>query len=163
MFVKLDDYKVWADLRECKASRKIIRDLENRRLLKCSYERTLYAREELVSNVITKDSVRENMQRELAQKARVPEDDVFIDVPTLPSVPYHHAVEIQPMDIPVFRRGPGGKKQKVELTEISRIVGVLRAFMNLVRVYTKEQHRSKVEAASRQILGETPISGKISY
>jgi len=162
-YLKLDDYKVWTDLRECKASRRIIQDLENRRLLKCSYERTLYAREELVSNVITKDSVREDMQKEIALKARVPEGDVFIDVPTLPSVPYHHAVEIQPMDIPVFQRGPGGKKQQVELSEISRIVGVLRTFMNLVRVYTREQYRSRVETASKQILGETPISGRISY
>ena len=113
--------------------------------------------------MITKDSVREEMEKELAKKARVPEDDVIIDVPTLPSVPYHHAVEIQPMDIPVFRRGPGGKKQRVELSEISQIVGVLRTFMNLVRVYTKEQYRSRVEAASKQILGETPVSGRISY
>ncbi len=162
-YLRLDDYKVWADLRECKQSRKIMQDLENRRLLKCSYERTLYAREELVSNVITKDSVREEIQKELARKARVPEDDVVIDVPTLPSVPYHHAVEIQPMDIPVFERGPGGKKQQVQLSEISRIVGVLQTFMNLVRVYTREQYRSRVEVASKQILGETPVSGRISY
>ncbi len=162
-YLKLDDYKVWTDLRECKTSGKIIHDLENRRLLKCSYERTLYAKEELVSNVITKDSVREDMQEELARKARVPEDEVFIDVPTLPSVPYHHSVEIQPMDIPVFRRNPGGRKQRVELSEVSRIVDVLRTFMNIVRVYTREQYRSKVEVASKQVLGETPVSGRISY
>lgn len=162
-YLRLDDYKVWTELRECKASKRIIQDLENRRLLKCSYERTLYAREELVSNVITKDSVREDIQKEIARKARVPEADVFIDVPTLPSVPYHHAVEIQPMDIPVFRRDSGGKKQQVELSEVSRIVGVLKTFMNLVRVYTREQYRSRVEAASKQILGEAPISGRISY
>jgi hypothetical protein len=71
-------------------------------------------------------------------------------------------VEIQPLDIPVFRRAPTGKKEIVQLSEISRIIGVLRTFMNLVRVYTKEQYRSRVEAASRQILGETPSSVKVS-
>ncbi len=162
-YLRLDDYKVWADLRECKRSRRIMQDLEMRRLLKCSYERTLYSREELVTNVMTKDNVREEMEKEVARKARVPEEDVVIDVPTLPSVPYHHAAEIQPMDIPVFRRGPGGEKQRVDLSEISRIVGVLQTFMNLVRVYTKEQYRARVEAASKQILGETPVSGRISY
>jgi HD superfamily phosphohydrolase len=162
-YLRLDDYTVWSELRECKASKKIIHDLEIRRLLKCSYERSIFAREELVSNVITNDSVRLEMQKEIAKKARVPEDDVFIDVPSLPSVPYHHAVEIQPMDIPVFRRGPSGKKQLVQLSEISRIVDVLRTFMNLVRVYTREEYRSRVESASRQILGEVPASGKISY
>jgi hypothetical protein len=34
--------------------------------------------------------------------------------------------------------------------------------MNLVRVYTKDQYRSRVEAASRQILEVTPSSVKVS-
>lgn len=162
-YLRLDDYKVWTDLKECKKSRRIMQDLESRRLLKCAYEKTVYAPEELVSNVITKESVREDIEAELARKSRINAEDVIIDVPTLPSVPYHRAVEIQPLDIPVFRRGASGKKEIVQLSEVSRIIGVLRTFMNLVRVYTKEQYRSRVEAASRQVLGETPTSAKISY
>src|SRR2546425_7568287 len=161
-YLRLDDYKVWTDLKECKQSKKIMQDLEARRLLKCSYEKTLFAQEELVSNVIAKESVRDKIRDEIANKARVRSEDVMIDVPTLPSVPYHNAVEIQPLDIPVFRRGLNGKKEIVQLSEISRIIGVLRTFMNLVRVYTKEQYRSRVEEASRQILGETPSSVKVS-
>jgi len=161
-YLRLDDYKVWTDLRECKQSKKIMQDLEARRLLKCSYEKTLFAQEELVSNVIRKESVRDEIRDEIAKKARVKVEDVMIDVPTLPSVPYHNAVEIQPLDIPVFRRAPTGKKEIVQLSEISRVIGVLRTFMNLVRVYTKDQYRSRVEAASRQILGETPSSVKVS-
>ncbi len=162
-YLKLDDYNVWSNLKDCKKSMKIIHDLEIRRLLKCSYERSVFAREELVSNVISNEKVRAEMEKELARKARVPEEAVFIDVPSLSSVPYHHAAEIQPMDIPVFRRTATGKKQLVRLSDVSRIVGVLRTFMNLVRVYTWEEYRSRVETASRQILGEVPISGKISY
>ena len=161
-YLRLDDYKVWTDLKECKQSKKIMQDLEARRLLKCSYEKTLFAQEEPVSNVITKESARDKIRDEIAKKAHVRVEDVMIDLPTLPSVPYHNAVEIQPLDIPVFRRGPTGKKEIVQLSEISRIIGVLRTFMNLVRVYTKEQYRSRVEAASRQILGETPSSVKVS-
>jgi HD superfamily phosphohydrolase len=161
-YLSMDDYKVWTQLRECKKSKKIMRDLEARKLLKSCYERTVFTREELVSNVITKDSVRLDIQQEIARKARVPVQDVIIDVPTLPSVPYHHAVEIQPMDIPVFRRGPRGRKEIIQLSEISRIIGVLRTFMNLVRVYSREEYRSRVETASRQILGDIPVSGKIS-
>jgi len=162
-YLRLDDYKVWTELKECKSSKRIMQDLEARKLLKCAYEKTVFAPEELVSNIITKQSVRQDIQREIAKKARINMDDVSIDVPTLPSVPYHNAVEIQPLDIPVFTRGPTGKKQIVQLSEISRVIGVLRTFMNLVRVYTKEQHRAKVELASRQILGETPKQVKISY
>ncbi len=162
-YLKLDDYNVWSNLKDCKKSMRIIHDLEIRRLLKCAYERTVFAREEVVSNVISNEKVRDEMEEEIARKAQVSEEDVFIDVPSLSSVPYHHAAEIQPMDIPVFRRTATGKKQLVQLSDISRVVGVLRTFMNLVRVYTWEEHRSKVEVASRQILGEVPVSGKISY
>ena len=161
-YLRLDDYRVWTDLKGCKRSKKIMADLEARRLLKCSYEKALFPQEELVSNVITKESVRDEIRTEIAKRARLRVEDVMIDVPTLPSVPYHNAVEIQPLDIPVFRRGPTGKKEIVQLSEISRIIGVLRTFMNLVRVYTKDQYRSRVEAASRQILGETPSSVKVS-
>src|SRR5213594_645071 len=161
-YLRLDDYKVWTDLKECNQSRRIMEDLEARRLLKCSYEKTLFTQEELISNVITEESARDKIRDEIAKKARVRVEDVMIDVPTLPSVPYHNAVEIQPLDIPVFGRGPNGKKEIVQLSEISRIIGVLRTFMNLVRVYTKEQYRSRVEEASRQILGETPSSVKVS-
>ena len=162
-YLKLDDYNVWSNLKDCKKSMRIIHDLETRRLLKCAYERTVFAREAIVSNVISNEKVRDEMEEEIARKARVSEEDVFIDVPSLSSVPYHHAAEIQPMDIPVFRRTATGKKQLVQLSDISRVIGVLRTFMNLVRVYTWEEHRSKVEVASRQILGEVPVSGKISY
>jgi len=162
-YLQLDDYNVWSNLKDCKKSMRIIHDLETRRLLKCAYERTVFAREEVVSNVISNEKVRDEMEEEIARKAQVSEEDVFIDVPSLSSVPYHHAAEIQPMDIPVFRRTATGKKQLVQLSDISRVVGVLRTFTNLVRVYTWEEHRSKIEVASRQILGEVPVSGKISY
>jgi len=159
-YLRLDDYSVWTGLRESKKSREIMEDLEHRRLLKCTYEKTLFASEELASNVIAEQSVRDEMRMKIAKKARVPEDEVIIDVPSLPSVPYHHAVEIQPFDIPIFLRLPDGKRRSARLTEISRIGSVLRTFMNLVRVYTKENYRDRVEKASRQVLGETE-AGKI--
>jgi HD superfamily phosphohydrolase len=157
-YLKLDDYKVWTELKECKKSRKIMKDLEARRLLKCAYERTLFSREELVSNVISNDQVRADIERQIARKARVAWEDVIIDVPTLPSVPYHDSAALHSMDVPVFKHSPSGKKQRIPLSEVSRIVGVLPTFMNLVRVYTKESYRSIVGTAARQILGEVPTS-----
>ncbi|HZD12435.1 MAG TPA: hypothetical protein VE177_02825, partial [Candidatus Binatus sp.] len=157
-YLRLDDYAVWTGLKGSKKSRAIIEDLEMRRLLKCTYERTLYATEELVSNVITKQTVRDDIQKEIARKARVPVDDVIIDVPTLPSVPYHNTVGVASLDIPVFLRLSHGRKKKAHLAEVSRVGFVLRAFMNLVRVYTKEKYRDRVEHVSKQVLGETPVS-----
>ena len=161
-FLKLDDYKVWTELKECKKSRKIMQDLETRRLLKCAYEHTIFSAEEKVSEVITNERVRADTEKQIARKAMITGEDVIIDAPTLPSVPYHSTADLQPKDIPVFKHLPNGKKEIVPLSDASRIVGVLQMFMNLVRVYTKEPYRSRVEVASRQILGEESHSRKIS-
>ncbi len=154
-YLNLDDYKVWTALKECKSSRRTMKDLEARRLLKCAYERALFLPDEKVSRVISSPHARSDVERQIAKNAKVPVDDVIIDVPTLPSVPYQSTVAPQFMDIPVFKSSPVGKKRKVPLSEVSRIVGVLQTFMNLVRVYTKESSRSRVESSARRILGET--------
>lgn len=155
-YLKLDDYKVWTGLKECKKSEKIMKDLEHRRLLKCAYERTLFSRDELVSSVISNEQVRQDIEKQIAKKAKIAREDVIIDVPTLPSVPYHNTGALPSMDIPVFNHDTNGKKQRVPLMEISRIAEVLQSFMNLVRVYTTESYRSRVESAAHQILGEVP-------
>jgi HD superfamily phosphohydrolase len=161
-FLRLDDYKVWTELKECKNSRKIMKDLETRRLLKCAYEHTIFSSEGKLSDVISNEGVRTDIEKEIARKAKIAGEEVTIDAPTLPSVPYHSTAESQPMDIPVFKHLPNGKKEIVPLSDASRIVGVLQTFMNVVRVYTKEPYRSRVEIAARQILGESS-SGKRSH
>jgi HD superfamily phosphohydrolase len=161
-FLRLDDYKVWTELKECKNSRKIMKDLETRRLLKCAYEHTIFSSEGKLSDVISNEGVRTDIEKEIARKAKIAGGEVTIDAPTLPSVPYHSIAESQPMDIPVFKHLPNGKKEIVPLSDASRIVGVLQTFMNVVRVYTKEPYRSRVEIAARQILGESS-SGKKSH
>ncbi|HEV2120344.1 MAG TPA: HD domain-containing protein [Candidatus Bathyarchaeia archaeon] len=160
-FLRLDDYKVWTALKECKKSRKIMQDLEARRLLKCAYERTLFSRKELVTDRVSNEHIRGEIEQQIAKKARISPEDVIIDAPSLPSVPYHNTVDLSSMDVPVFMRAPNGKKQIVPLTDVSKIAGVLHTFMNLVRVYTRESYRSRVESAASQILGTTATSKRI--
>ncbi len=87
----------------------------------------------------------------------------MIDVPTLPSVPYHHSVLLEPMEIPVFHKTREGKKVPKRLGDISGVFEVLKGFINILRVYTEEQHREKVATAAAEILGGTPSSVTISY
>ena len=61
---------------------------------------------------------------------------VMIDVPTVPSVPYHHAVLMESTEIPVFTRNPAGEKKLQRLSESSKIFETLKGFMNILRVYT---------------------------
>ena len=162
-YLALDDDVVWAALRGNAKSRTIVDDLNRRRLLKCAYEKTFFVKDEFLSSLFTKDTVRVKMEEEIAHKAKVAVEDVSIDLPSLPSVPYHSATELEPMDIPVFYRGPNGEKLPQKISEVSKIVDVLMAYMNIIRVYTDEQYRDEVQRAAASVLGESALSSLVSY
>ncbi|MCW4028200.1 MAG: HD domain-containing protein [Candidatus Bathyarchaeota archaeon] len=162
-YLELDDYTVWTALKRCKASQEIINNLENRRMLKCAYERTFYEKDTLSSNLFGRESYRRQIQSEIAKEAQVDLDAVIIDVPTVASVPYHHAVLMESMEIPVFTRRQAGEKMLQRLSESSKIIETLKGFMNILRVYTDQTHRAEVEKATAKILGKIPSATKISF
>jgi len=162
-YMAMDDYTVWTALKKCEKSREIIGNLERRKLLKCAYERTFYEKDAMVSNIFGREAYRRQMQGEIAKEAGVELETVIIDVPTVPSVPYHHAVLMESMEIPVFTRSQAGEKTMQRLSEISKIFETLKGFMNILRVYTNEANRVKVEKATEKILGRIPSAAKISF
>jgi HD superfamily phosphohydrolase len=162
-YLEMDDYTVWAALKKCESSKGIIDDLEHRRMLKCAYERTFYEKDTMVSNIFGRDAYRRQMQSEIAKEAGVETEAVVIDVPTVPSVPYHHAVLMESMEIPVFSRSQAGTKTPYRLSDVSKIIENLKGFINILRVYTNATDREKVERATAKILGRIPTTAKISY
>ena len=162
-YLALDDYTVWAMLKKSQKSRRIIEDLENRRLLKCAYEQTFYVKDKTVTSIFGVEEIRSQIRDKIAEKAKVPLGAVVIDVPTVPSVPYHHSILMQPMEVPVFYKTHTGQRIPQRLSDISGIFEVLKGFINILRVYTDESNREKVAVAATEILGEIPSSAKISY
>ena len=162
-YLALDDYTVWTALKKCDPSKNIIDDLEKRKMLKCAYERTFYEKDTMVSNIFGLETYRKQMQNEIAQEAKVDPETVVIDVPTVPSVPYHNAVLMESMEVPVFSKNPINGKKAYKLSEVSKIIESLKGFINILRVYTNETNRTKVEKATVKILGKVPQATKISY
>ncbi|MBS7615778.1 HD domain-containing protein [Candidatus Bathyarchaeota archaeon] len=162
-YLAMDDYTVWTMLKNCKKSSQIIRNLERRRMLKCAYEQTFYVKDKTVSNIFSAEEFRNQIRDRIAKNAKVETETIMIDVPTVPSVPYHHSMLMEPMEIPVFGRAHDGKKEAKRLSEISGIFDVLKGFINILRVYTDEKNRRRVSEAASKILGEIPSSAKISY
>jgi HD superfamily phosphohydrolase len=162
-YLALNDYTVWSMLKECKKSRGIMEDLERRRLLKCAYDRTFHVREKMVPSIFSVDEVRDQMRNKIASEAGVEPQAIVLDVPTVPSVPYHHSDLLEPMEIPVFQKTRKGEKIPLRLSDISSVFDVLKGFINILRVYTDEKHLNKVAAASAKIIGGTPSSAKISF
>ena len=162
-YLAMDDYTVWTMLKKCEKSRGIIENLERRKMLKCAYERTFYEKDTMVSNIFSREAYRKQLQADIASEAGVEEEAIVIDVPTVASVPYHHSVLMEPMEIPVFYKTREGNRIPRRLSEVSKIFDVLKGFINILRVYTEEKNREDVSNAASKILGEIPLSAKISY
>jgi hypothetical protein len=162
-YLALNDYTVWTMLKKCEKSKEIMQDLERRRLLKIAYDRTFHVRDKTISGIFSNEDIRNRIRDQIASEAGVELRSVFIDVPTVPSVPYRHSVLLDPMEIPVFQKTLDGKKIPRRLSDISGIFDVLKGFINILRVYTREEYREEVGSAAAKLLGETPYSLEISY
>ncbi len=162
-YLALNDYTVWTKMKACKESREIMDNLEKRRLLKCAYDRTFYAREKMVPSLFSVEEIRDQMRNKIASEAKVEPQSIVIDVPTVPSVPYHHSDLLEPMEIPVFQKTRTGEKLPLRLSDISSVFDVLKGFINILRVYTDQKNVDKVSVASAKVIGGTPSSAKISF
>ena len=120
-------------------------------------------RDKTVSSIFGVEEIRTQLRDQIANEAGLDSEEVVIDVPTLPSVPYSHSVLLEPMEIPAFLRTQNGKKIPQRLSEISKIFETLKGFINILRVYTEEEYRERVSMASAKILGEIPATAKVSY
>lgn len=161
-YLEMDDYTVWSELKTCKKSSKIMKDLERRRLLKCAYELEMQAEDKSISSLFGLEGIRSQVEDELAAKAGVPAGEVFIDTPSLPSIPYQHMMDFDPMEIPIIDV-EGDSRKVLRATKLSRTIEVLRGFVNIVRVYTYEKNREKVKSAAEKVLGNLPESARVSY
>jgi len=160
-YLKWDDFSTWTALRDSKAAQSIIRDLERRKLIKVAYEQTSHIKSEMVPAILSKNKIRKQIEEEIAEESKVDPDSIWIDVPNLPSVPYHHSISLEPMEIPMFYKNQKGEKIAQRMTEVSEIIRVLKGFLNIVRVYTTNEHREVVTKAAEKIFG-TPSSARIS-
>jgi len=162
-YLDLDDYSMWTMLRRCRKSRDIIDDLEKRKLLKCSYEACFFAKDPLATSLLTNESVRQGLEEQIAESVGIGVEQVVLDVPSVPSVPYYHSLNTEPMEIPVFHRSRDGRRTPKKLSEISKVIEPLQVFMNIIRVYTDEENRERVGRSAREVLSGLPISTEVSY
>ncbi len=168
-FLELDDSKVLLNLLSLKEEKEkklfvsydLARKFTERRLLKSTYELTIHRRDEFFSNLLNRAAIRHQIETEIGGKADVDPDYIIIDVPTVLSVPIH-PMEKKPSDILVFMKRPSGKLTQ-RLTEVSPLLAALTQFVDIVRVYTLDQYREKVEKACENIFGERPYSTKVSF
>lgn len=166
-FLELDDMSLISRVRnidpseseDAKEAAKMVNLLDSRTLYKSVFEKVIHTQDRFVSKILTKSKVRESIQEEIASIAGVNHDEVIVDVPTLPSVPYNPH-QLNPMEIGIFEI-VDGKRVPHNLSEYSNIAEMMKTYLDVIRVYTFDKNRVKVGRAAREVFQEVPDTALI--
>jgi putative nucleotidyltransferase with HDIG domain len=136
---------------DLKRAKQLAKDYQERRLLKCVFEKIL-SRNDLISKVKTSD-----IQKEISKKSKVDDSEIFIDVSMTPSIPLTPSKKESESIILTSKKGTIRKEvYELSISEIP-LVSAISGFMNILRVYTAQKNRKKVEIAAEVILGENKL------
>lgn len=166
-FLELDDMSLISRIRcidpseseDAKEAVRMVNLLDSRILYKSAFEKVLHTQDRFVSKILTKSKVRESIQEEIASIAGVEKDEVIVDVPTLPSVPYNPH-QLDPMEINIFEI-IDGKRIPHNLSDYSNIAEMMKVYLDVIRVYTFDKNRVKVGKAARAVFQEVPDAALI--
>ena len=146
------------DLKEAK---RLALDFRDRRLVKCVFEKLVQRRERTVGQIFADEDARDRVVSEIAAEARVDPGQVYLDVPTTPSVPYTYSKDVLTA---VGLLKVEGSKRVVKAVPLHKLplVGSIAGFMDMVRVYTPAKSRPAVEKATSKLFKDKGFTAKIT-
>jgi len=150
-FVNLTDEYVLSTLISSKSpklkqARQLALDYQNRKLLKCVFERILTSRTNL------KKTQTNELRANISKKSKVDENEIFVDSSVTPSIPLAPSKNESKSIILITSENGKSSAKEMSITEIP-VVSAISGFMNILRVYTHQKNRKKVEIAAKSILG----------
>ena len=131
---------------ELRIAKKIAEDYQNRQLLKCVFERILTNKDKLGKMKTSQ------LRKKISKKSRVNENEIFIDSSITSSLPLAPSKKELQSIILVTRDSSKRHAEKIPISKIP-LVSQMSGFMNILRVYTTNKNRKKVEIAAKSILG----------
>jgi len=151
-YVKLTDEYVLSLLLSSKSSklrkaRQLAEDYQNRKLLKCVYERIL------TSKKLLEKTKTNEIRYSLSKKSKVNENEIFVDSSVTPSIPLAPSKKESKQIILITNENGKTQAQELPISKIP-VVSAISGFMNILRVYTPQKNRKKVEIAAKSILGD---------
>ncbi len=151
-FVNLTDEYVLSTLISSKSSklkraRQLAEDYQNRKLLKCVFERILTGKANLKK--IRTDELRTS----ISKKSKIDETEIFVDSSVTPSIPLAPSKNESTSIILITNENGKSTAKEMPISQIP-VVSAISGFMNILRIYTHQKNRKKVEIAAKSILGE---------
>ena len=151
-FVNLTDEYVLSTLISSKSpklkrARQLAEDYQNRKLLKCVFERILTGKANLKK--IRTDELRTS----ISKKSKIDETEIFVDSSVTPSIPLAPSKNESTSIILITNENGKSTAKEMPISQIP-VVSAISGFMNILRIYTHQKNRKKVEIAAKSILGE---------
>ena len=132
---------------ELKAAKKIADDYQDRKLFKCVFEKILSGRKSFAKNTLRQ------FRTDIGKKSKLAESQIFIDTSTTHSMPLAPSKKESKSIILIKKEGSKVIPKTIPISEIP-LVSSMSGKMNILRVYTQQKNRNKVEIAAKSILGE---------
>lgn len=148
-YLKWDDIELYYQLVHNEKSSNIMKRIRCRDLIKCAYEKPS---EIIKADEKPKTGNPEKITREIAEKAKISPEDVYIDFPMMTNVPYQHSASLKQNEIPIFSFDENGNKIRQKIEESSLFFEQIRGYYNLVRVYTEKKYKQTVNKAAIKVL-----------
>ena len=150
-YVKLTDEYVLSSLISSKSSklkraRQFAQDYQNRKLLKCVFERILTSKTNL------KKTRTDELRTSISKKSKVDENEIFVDSSVTPSIPLTPSKNESKSIILITNDNGKFSAKEMLISEIPA-VSAISGFMNILRIYTHQKNRKKVEIAAKSIIG----------
>jgi len=151
-FVNLTDEYVLSTLISSKSSklkraRQFAQDYQNRKLLKCVFERILTGQTNL------KKTRTNELRTVISKKSKVDANEIFVDSSVTPSIPLAPSKNESKSIILISNENGMSSANEMPISEIP-VVSAISGFMNILRIYTHEKNRKKVEIAAKSIIGD---------
>ena len=151
-FVNLTDEYVLSTLISSKSSklkraRQLAQDYQNRKLLKCVFERILTGRTNL------KKTRTDELRTSISKKSKIDENEIFVDSSVTPSIPLAPSKNESTSIILITNENGKSTAKEMPISQIP-VVSAISGFMNILRIYTHQKNRKKVEIAAKSILGD---------
>jgi hypothetical protein len=146
---------------DLKKARDLALAYKNRNLVKCVFEKLIHRKDQLMERIFSQKSIREEIASKIASEAGVSPEDVYIDVPTTPSVPYTADRKALTSVILASRTPSGLTHQDIRLDQLP-LVGAISGFFDILRVYTSHPERRRVAEAAEKFFGKEGYVTKLS-
>ena len=151
-FVNLTDEYVLSTLISSKSpklkrARQLAEDYQNRKLLKCVFERILTGKANL-KKIRTAE-----LRTLISKKSKIDENEIFVDSSVTPSIPLAPSKNESTSIILITNENGKSTAKEMPISQIP-VVSAISGFMNILRIYTHQKNRKKVEIAAKSILGD---------